>query len=181
MAQHIVVTDYNPMWARMFEDEAKLIKRILGDNCTEIHHIGSTSVPGLAAKPIIDIMPVVHSLDLVDAVRGAFQEIGYEFLGEFGIIGRRYMRKGGDERTHQVHIFSEHSVSDIERHLALRDFLRTHKDVCDEYAALKKSLARKYPYDIDGYCAGKDEFVKNLEREALAWRTHSGRETPCVS
>ncbi len=69
MAQHIVVTNYNPLWKDMFETEATAIKKILGDNCIAIHHIGSTSVPGLAAKPIIDIMPVVHNLEEVDKNR----------------------------------------------------------------------------------------------------------------
>ena len=146
------------------------IKKILGENCTAIHHIGSTSVTGLAAKPIIDIMPVVRKLEAVDKSASAFEKLGYEYMGEFGISGRRYLRKGGEERTHQIHIFSEDNTVDIERHLAVRDYLRTHKDVCDEYAALKKELARKYPYDIDGYCDGKDEFVRQMEQKALKWR-----------
>lgn len=170
MSQHIVVTEYNPAWADMFRSEADIIEDILGENCVFIHHIGSTAVPGLAAKPVIDIMPVVHCLSDVDAVRPEFEKIGYEYLGEFGISGRRYLRKGGDERTHQIHIFSEKSIDDIERHLAVRDYLRTHRDVCDKYAELKKELARKYPYDIDGYCDGKEKFVKQMQADALKWK-----------
>ena len=83
MAQHIIVTDYNPIWAEMFESEAENIRQILGDNCVAIHHIGSTAVPDLAAKPIIDIMPIVKSLDAVDQVAAEFEVIGYEYLGEF--------------------------------------------------------------------------------------------------
>lgn len=169
MAQHIVVTEYDPLWPQMFEAEATEIKRILGENCVEIYHIGSTSVVGLAAKPIIDIMPVVHTLQDVDKVSPAFEEIGYEYMGEFGIPGRRYLRKGGDERTHQIHIFDENSLYDIKRHLVVRDYLSAHKDICDKYAALKRELAKRYPYDIDGYCDGKEEFVKQLEIEALRW------------
>ena len=78
MAQHIIVTDYNPIWAEMFESEAENIRQILGDNCVAIHHIGSTAVPDLAAKPIIDIMPIVKSLDAVDQVAAEFEVIGYE-------------------------------------------------------------------------------------------------------
>ena len=171
MAQHIVVTDYDPLWKDMFEAEAGRIKTILGQNCIAIYHIGSTSVPGLAAKPIIDIMPVVRDLKAVDRVSAAFEKIGYEYMGEFGIPGRRYLRKGGDERTHQIHIFAEDNTSDIVRHLAVRDYLRAHKDICERYAVLKKELAEKYPYDIDGYCCGKEEFVQQLERDALKWRS----------
>ena len=164
--QHIVVVEYNLEWNREFEKESALIKDVLGDNCIAIHHIGSTAVSGLAAKPIIDMMPVVKSLEAVDAVRDGLEALGYEYMGEFGIPGRRYMRKGGSERTHQVHVFREDDRENIERHLAFRDYLRTHDDARDEYARLKKELAVKFPYDIDGYCDGKDEFVKRLEKIA---------------
>lgn len=85
MAQHIKVVEYDPSWPLLFEDEASLIKGILKDNLVAIHHIGSTSVPFLAAKPIIDIMPVVKDLSAVDAVSDEFVKIGYEYLGPFGI------------------------------------------------------------------------------------------------
>ena len=104
MSQHITVTDYDPLWPPKYEEESLLIKRILADNCIAIYHIGSTSVPGLAAKPIIDIMVAVKSLTKVDDTADELIKIGYEYLGEFGIAGRRYLRKGGDERTHQIHI-----------------------------------------------------------------------------
>ncbi|MGM9520962.1 MAG: GrpB family protein [Oscillospiraceae bacterium] len=170
MARRIIVTEYNPLWIEMFETESKIIRDILGENCAAIYHIGSTAVPGLAAKPIIDIMPVVHNLSSVDTIASDFERIGYEYMGEFGIVGRRFLRKGGDKRTHHIHIFAESSIRDIERHLAVRDFLRTHKEICNEYASLKTELAKKYPYDIGGYCDGKDAFVKEMEKEALKWR-----------
>ena len=167
MPQHITVTDYNPAWPRLFEREAEKIKEILGNNCTAIWHIGSTAVPGLAAKPVIDIMPVVRDLEAVDAVSGDFEKIGYEYLGEFGIPGRRYLRKGGDERTHQIHIFRQDDRKNIKRHLAVRDYLRVHLEDREAYGVLKRRLAEKYPYDIDGYCDGKEAFVRALEQRAL--------------
>lgn len=170
MAQHIVVCDYDPRWRDEFDRESARILAILGDNCVELHHIGSTSVEGLAAKPIIDMMPVVRSLERVDAAAAEFEKIGYEYLGEFGMAGRRYLRKGGDERTHQIHIFHESNRRDIERHLAVRDYLRAHPSVRDEYAALKRELAAKHPYDIDGYCDGKEAFVQRMEANALKWK-----------
>ena len=169
MPQHVVISDYDPAWPEEFRREAAAIARILGDNLTAIHHIGSTAVPGLAAKPIIDIMPVVRSLGAVDGSRAALESLGYEYLGEFGIPGRRYMRKGGDERTHQVHVFAQGDTVNITRHLAFRDFLRAHPDVCAEYAALKRALAARHPYDIESYCDGKADFVKKYESLALAW------------
>lgn len=168
MPQHIVVVDYDPLWPLLFRKEADAISRILGDNLVLIHHIGSSSVPFLAAKPIIDIMPVVKDLSGVDAVSEEFVKLGYEYLGEFGIKGRRYLRKGGQERTHQIHIFQMEDDTNILRHLAFRDYLRSHRDVAMEYAELKKDLAARFPYDMDGYCDGKDAFVKKIENLALA-------------
>ena len=168
MAQHVVVVDYDPAWPQAYRAEKSLLLSVLGDNCIAIHHIGSTAVPGLAAKPIIDILPVVRSLERVDRAAHSLEAIGYEYLGEFGIPGRRYLRKGGDERTHQVHIFSEADPQNILRHLAFRDYLRTHGQIRDAYAALKRELAERYPYDIEGYCSGKAAFVAELEQRALA-------------
>lgn len=170
MRQHIVVTEYSPEWAAEFERESEMIKNILKDNCVAIHHIGSTAVAGLKAKPIIDMMPIVADLRKVDALASEFEKIGYEYLGEFGIAGRRYLRKGGAERTHQIHIFEATNHADIERHLAVRDYLRAHNEAAEEYGNLKETLARKFPYDIDAYCDGKDEFVKKLEKTALEWK-----------
>lgn len=93
MPQHITVTDYNPKWPLQYAEERKRIVEILKENCISIYHIGSTSVPGLAAKPVIDIMAVVRSLEKADSTAEQFSEIGYEYLGEFGIAGRRYLRK----------------------------------------------------------------------------------------
>lgn len=173
MAQHIIVIDYDPCWEQQYLAEAKTIRAILGENCTAIFHIGSTAVKGLKAKPIIDIMPVVRDIAAVDEKQGAFEGIGYEYLGEFGMACRRYLRKGGDERTHQVHIFQETDRANIERHLAVRDFLRAHGEIARQYGALKETLARQYPYDIEGYCDGKEAFVKDLERQALRWKQNA--------
>lgn len=163
------VVPYDPAWKELYQREAKAIRQILGDNLTSIHHIGSTAVEGLAAKPIIDILPVVRQLRRVDGCNPAFEALGYECMGEFGIPGRRYFRKGGDNRTHQIHVFEQNNVADIRRHLAVRDYLRAHPDAASAYGALKTELAARYPQDIEGYCDGKDAFVKKLERDALAW------------
>lgn len=163
----IRVTDHDPSWPEEFKREAALLKDILKDELTAIHHIGSTAVPGLKAKPVIDIMPVVKDIGKIDAFRGAFENAGYEYMGEFGIPGRRFLKKGGRHRTHNVHIFGAGSESEIRRHLAVRDYLKTHPREAAKYGALKEKLAALYPEDIDGYCDGKDAFVKALEKKAL--------------
>ncbi len=169
MPQHIIVRTYDPVWEQTYKLEKELITSILGQNLVEIHHIGSTAVKGLSAKPIIDIMPVVKSLSKVDIVADEFVKIGYEYLGEFGINGRRYLRKGGDERTHQIHIFQSDDKQNIERHLAVRDYLRSHENEARQYGELKTKLALQFPYDIDGYCKGKENFVQELESKAILW------------
>lgn len=168
MPQHIVVQAYNSEWPQRYEEERARIMPILRDNCIAIYHIGSTSVPKLAAKPVIDIMIVVKNLKGVDAVSAEFSAIGYEWLGEYGIAGRRYLRKGGDERTHQIHIFQAEDWQNISRHLAFRDYLRSHEEARSEYAKLKKVLAQRFPYDIDRYGDGKEKLVGCLETQALS-------------
>ena len=168
MSQHITVIEHNPLWIKKYEEESSLIKSILANNCIAIYHIGSTSVKDLAAKPIIDIMVVVRSLEKVDDAAKNFLKIGYEYLGEFGMTGRRYLRKGGDERTHQIHIFQADDWNNIGRHLAFRDYMRTHEKEREEYAKIKIALAKRFPYDINGYCDGKENFVREIEELALS-------------
>ena len=170
----IVVVDHRPEWAQAYAREAERIAAILGDNLVSIHHIGSTSVPGLAAKPIIDILPVVRDIAAVDLCNAAFAALGYTAMGEFGIPGRRYFHKGGDERTHHVHIFAADNRAAIERHLAVPAYLRAHPDEARAYGNLKKALAARFPCDWEGYCDGKDAFVQALEKRALEWYRQNG-------
>ena len=114
---NVIVTAYNPNWPALYEQEAQAIRQILGKELIAIHHIGSTSVPGLFSKQIIDLMPVVAHIEAVDPLSAQFEALGYEVMGEFGIPGRRYFRKGGDNRTHQIHIFEQSNQYDIIRTL----------------------------------------------------------------
>jgi GrpB-like predicted nucleotidyltransferase (UPF0157 family) len=131
-----------------------------------IHHIGSTAVPGLAAKPIIDILVEVSSLAEIDATTDGMAELGYEAMGEFGIAGRRYFHKGGNQRTHQIHAFKKGNPH-ILRHIVFRDYLRTHPDAASEYGRLKKKVAATCDNDIEVYCDGKEAYVKKLEAIAM--------------
>jgi GrpB-like predicted nucleotidyltransferase (UPF0157 family) len=174
---HVRVVHYCSEWALLFEQEAALIRGVSGDELVAIHHIGSTSVPGLQAKPIIDMLPVARQIEQVELFNEGMQALGYEALGEFGIPGRRYFRKGGDDRTHQAHVFQ---VGDpgVERHLAFRDYLRAHPEVAAEYGVLKAGLAQQFPEDINRYVDGKDAFVKAAEQEALRWYRARGAQQP---
>jgi GrpB-like predicted nucleotidyltransferase (UPF0157 family) len=162
----IEIEAFSPMWAAMFEHERKALQDIL-DPDARIHHIGSTSVSGLAAKPIIDILLEVPQVEPLDSLTAAFRGLGYEPRGENGIPGRRYFVKGSLERTHHVHAFRTGS-HDVDRHLALRDFLRTDAGARDAYADVKRRAAAECGNDIQAYVALKDAFLRLLEAHALA-------------
>lgn len=165
----IEVVKYDETWPEKFESEKEVIQNILKDECLMIYHIGSTSVPMLSAKPIIDMMVIVKDISKMEAYKKEFEEAGYEYMGENGILGRRFLMKGKDERSYHIHIFQMDDYANIDRHLAVREYLMTHRKKANEYAKLKKKLALEYTWDAEGYCANKDSFMKKLEKEALAW------------
>lgn len=162
----VEICDYQEEWEELFRQEAAEIKRILGEECVAVHHIGSTAVRGLAAKPVIDLLPVVKNIETVDLLNSKFELLGYEAKGENGLNGRRYFQKGGDLRTHHMHIY-ENGSGEIYRHLAFRDYLKKHPQEAEKYGTLKKELAMKYPTDIERYIKGKESFVKEMEKRAL--------------
>ena len=129
-------------------EEAEKLNVIFEHEMIAIYHIGSTSVPGLKAKPIIDIMAVVKDINNVDKYNLEMRKIGYVPKGENGIVQRRYFQKGGDNRTHHVHIFQIGS-SEITRHLAFRDYLIAHPDEMKKYGTLKQNLAHKFPLNMN--------------------------------
>ena len=164
----VIVVPYNPNWPKEFEQEAHEIRDILGPILLHCHHVGSTAVPGLMAKPIIDMMPEVSDLEFLDSKSAEFEALGYEVMGEYGIPGRRYFRKGGDNRTHHVHAFLS-GDSNLERHLAFRDYLIAHESVAKAYGDLKFDIASRCNNDMDQYCDEKDEFVQTHEALAVEW------------
>lgn len=170
----VEVVPYDPAWPAHFERERHALFEALPAVIGAVHHIGSTSVEGLAAKPIIDMLMEVRSLRELDATAESLAALGYEALGEYGIAGRRYFRKGGMRRTHQIHAFAT-GDENILRHLAFRDYLISNPDVRVRYAELKIGLAASCNNDIDTYCAGKDAFVKHHEQRALALRAAEQR------
>lgn len=165
----VKVINYDPQWKDAFLSEANHIRKLLGNEVVNIFHIGSTAVEGLKAKPVIDIMPIVNDISHLDKYSAHFEELGYEVMDEFGIPGRRYFRKGGKNRTHQIHAFQFDNIQDIERHLAVRDYLRTHETARRKYGDLKARLASKFPADIESYFTGKETFVSTMEKEAIKW------------
>lgn len=164
----VEVVPYSNEWEKKFEEESEQLREIFGSEIVTIHHIGSTSVNRLKSKPIIDIMPVVQDITKMDNYNDRMIAIGYEPKGENGIPGRRYFKKGGDQRTHHIHIYEKDNC-EIERHLAFREYLRMHANVSKEYGDLKEALAKQFPYDIELYINGKAQLASEIEREALKW------------
>lgn len=156
-------------WPREFEKEKSSLIEELGSVLVKIHHIGSTSVPGLSAKPVIDILLEAVSLEALDNNSDKFKKLGYEVKGEFGISRRRYYRKGGEKRTHQIHAFKKDDTH-VFRHIAFRDYIEAHPDIMKEYEALKLKISAECENDIEKYCDGKDEFVKFHEHIAINWK-----------
>ena len=163
------VVDYDPQWVESYLEESLGIQQALKGLNIRMHHIGSTSVPGLMAKPVIDILIETSNVSELDAYDGVMEAIGYLPRGEFGIPGRRFYLKGLINRTHHIHAFN-FDTSDVVRHIAFRDYLIANQSVAAEYGALKSELAVTCNNDNDTYCDGKEEFVQHHERKALAWR-----------
>jgi GrpB-like predicted nucleotidyltransferase (UPF0157 family) len=165
-----MVVAHDPTWSRKFEAEAKLVSAALGSAITAIHHIGGTAVPGIFAKPIIDMLAVANRIEDIDERAESLEVMAYEAKGEFGIAGRGYFRKDNSAgvREYQIHAFAGDS-EEVTRHLAFRDYLRSHPDVAQESSQIKRGLAQEHPFNMGAYRDGKDPFIKVTERAATSW------------
>lgn len=149
--QSAASVSYDPAWPAAYMDEAARLVAALGPALVALHHIGSTTVPGLRAKPIIDLLAEGTSLAAVDRAAPQIVALGYEAMGAFGIQGRRYFRKtDAAGRTHHLHAFEAGSPH-VHRHLAFRDYLRAHPQEAAAYAALKIQLLADGQTGWDAY------------------------------
>jgi len=167
--EEIELVPHIPEWEALFKKEAERLSSVLGDTLLQIHHIGSTAIPGILAKPIVDILPTVKDIHAVDRLTPSLEALGYEAKGEFGMPGRRYFIKSQDgKRLFNVHIFEE-GHPDVERHLRFRDYMRSHPEDAAAYSDLKKELVKQSSDDMERYCWGKEDFVKAIEVRAFLW------------
>jgi GrpB-like predicted nucleotidyltransferase (UPF0157 family) len=166
----VILAAYDREWPRFAAAHSRRLQAALGSALVVVHHIGSTSVPGLAAKPIIDLMPVVSDLSELDRLRGRVEALGYGWHGELGMAGRRYctLDDQAGARAVQLHFFQANSPH-VERHIALRDYLRAHPEIARAYENEKRRAQRLYPDDSHRYGDEKAAWIRDAEVKALNW------------
>jgi GrpB-like predicted nucleotidyltransferase (UPF0157 family) len=172
LAQTIQVVPYNPQWATDFLDLSRALKIKLWREILAVEHFGSTAVPGLAAKPILDVMLIIpNTAAAFQRIRSALDKIGYYHEGDLGIAGREafknrdryapYDMSGRQWPTHYLYVCKNHAPVLVD-YLAFRDYLRQHPHDAAEYGRIKIQAAEQYPHDIAGYMAFKESFVETI-------------------
>jgi GrpB-like predicted nucleotidyltransferase (UPF0157 family) len=156
----VKLSRYTGEWRQLFEVEKASLQDKLGSYILDIQHVGSTSIPGMLAKPIIDIAIAVALFEEARVCIPLIEELGYEYKGEFGIPHRHYFVKG-DPRTFHIHM-SEIDSMEWQNTILFRDYLCQHADIAKEYAELKTQLALKYPQDRTAYLDGKAPFIERI-------------------
>jgi GrpB-like predicted nucleotidyltransferase (UPF0157 family) len=164
----VSVVEYCPQWREMFEEEKQLLQTVLGEGSSEIEHIGSTAVNRLAAKPVIDIMIGLPDFTVADELVPKIETLSYEYFKKYEdeMPFRRYFAKNSHGiRTHQIHMVAVGSEF-WERHLLFRDYLQQNPEIANDYAALKKQLAKREWADVNEYADAKSEFITGIENKA---------------
>lgn len=163
----VKIVPYNPKWVQEFRQIKSYLLGFIQEKVLEIEHVGSTSVPGLAAKPIIDMDAVIESRDVLPEIIGQLKQAGYKYEGDLGINGREVFQevRGSNFIRHHLYVCTENSKA-YKEHISFRDYLRADEQVMNEYAQLKRDLARRYRYDVDSYCEAKTEFIQSILKKA---------------
>jgi GrpB-like predicted nucleotidyltransferase (UPF0157 family) len=163
------IVDYDPAWAALAESELRRIREALGEIVVRVEHVGSTAVPGLAAKPIVDLQVSVDSPEPRARYVEPLERLGYLFApAPESPDYHLFAKPPGRPRTHHLHVCEAGSEHEF-RHVAVRDFLRAHPDEAMGYAALKRQLVERHPYDRLRYIEGKVEHLTALEKRGVAW------------
>lgn len=162
------IEPYTSMWAELYAVEAARIQAAIGNFILDLQHVGSTSIPGMVAKPILDLTAAVKQFEAASVCIAPLEGLGYRYLGENGIPRRHFFIKG-KPRTHHLHINEIHS-RDWENQVLFRDYLCAHPAVAREYAALKMALAHLHPHDRDAYLYGKAPYIQRILAMARHWR-----------
>lgn len=161
----VKILPHNEQWHQLFAEEKARLQNVIGQFVVSIEHVGSTSVCGIAAKPILDMAVAISDKASGEKCVAPLENIGYIYRGENGIAGRFYFIKGAPARTHHLHMLLADS-KELKNHLAFRDYLFQTPEAALEYDRLKKDLASRYPNDRDAYLDGKAEFVERILKAA---------------
>lgn len=168
-AERVIISSYDPRWPVLYEEERQCIESAISPHVQEIQHIGGTAVPGLAAKPILDIMVGVRNMKDAPACIEGLTGIGYEYVPKYErtLQHRWFLRKSGVAgRTHHVHLVERSNREWWDSHVLFRDYLRSHPEAAREYEGLKRSLAERFGEDRDAYTDAKTSFIVEMERRA---------------
>jgi GrpB-like predicted nucleotidyltransferase (UPF0157 family) len=160
----IEIVPYDPRWPALYAEERERVEAVLGDLAERIEHIGSTSVPGLSAKPLIDILVTVAHLGPVNLYIERLGSLGYTYFPVLGSTARYSFGKG-IPHTHHIHIV-EHGGQEHIRLLTFRDYLRTHPDTARQYETLKRQLANRFHSDRQAYNQAKTDFIRSIVMKA---------------
>lgn len=158
----VVIVDYNPLWPEQFETLRSRLANALDGLALTIEHVGSTAVPGLAAKPILDIDVLLKSADKLSHAIAALASIGYQHRGDLGILGREAFRAPAGDLRHHLYVCPDNR--EYRRHITFRDHLRSHPGDANAYAALKQELALRFRNDREAYNNAKSNFVEGILR-----------------
>lgn len=174
--EEINLLPHDSHWITLFHQEADILKKYFGSDLLKVHHIGSTAIPHIAAKPIIDLIPVVRNINKIDDLTAVLEADGYTAMGEFGLPQRRFFKKVTPEIKYHIHIWPmDHP--EITRHVLFCEYLKKHPKEAHQYERLKKSLAAQFPDDIENYCWGKETFIRRIEKQALAEQNTQSKAT----
>lgn len=175
MADKIIVVPYDPKWPGLFSQVGRTLRLALGETALRIDHIGSTAVPGLDAKPVIDIQISVAELEPTDPYRTPLESIGYIFRADNPDLTKRYFRETPGQRRTHIHVRRAGSWAE-QCALLFRDYLRAHIEDAQRYAKLKHQLAEKYGEDRLGYTEAKSPFIWGIFHKANLWSQVTGWE-----
>jgi len=172
----IYLSAYNSQWPSLFETEKHVLLKIIGKYIVKIEHIGSTAIPNIRAKPVIDIMIAVNNLDdITPEVISKLENIGYEYIKKYeeGMPFRRFFQKNNANgiRTHHIHLV-EITHDFWIRHLLFRDYLRAHPEEAKRYELLKIDLAMKFT-DTNLYASAKSDFCNEIHKKAISWKNNA--------
>ena len=165
MVKRVIVESYNSEWKKDFEDIRSELMAVLEGKVISVEHVGSTSVEGLSAKPVIDIDVVIEDEDAFPEVKAAMESIGYTHEGDLGIKGREAFKYKGKEHLRKHHLYvCTKDAAELKRHISFRDYLRTHPEAVREYGRIKEEGAKLYLLDIDSYIEHKAPFIEGIYR-----------------